>query len=136
MPQGALRKDVERLFGVITGRFHIALHLGRYRSVAQLNTTSRAVATLHNTVFEVRHNGFVARRRAAAAGVAIAGRADLVAHFSCPLDGQEPAQAPVDSPTVQGGSGWPAQEAPLAVPNGDGTPLPLTMDPGGAGESV
>lgn len=134
--QGALRKDVEHLFGVITGRFHIALHLGRYRSVPQLNTTSRSVATLHNMVVEVRHKGFDARRRTAAAGVVIAERADLVAHVSCTLDGQEPAQAPVNSLTVEGGSGWPAQEAPLAVTSGDGTPFPLTMDPGGAGESV
>ena len=37
--QGAIRKDVERLFGILTKRFHIALHPGRYRSVKQLVTT-------------------------------------------------------------------------------------------------
>lgn len=65
--QEALRKDVERLLGVLTGRFHIALHPGRYRSIAQLNTTTRAVAILHNMIVEVRRDGYLGRRRAAAA---------------------------------------------------------------------
>eukprot|EP00170_Pyropia_yezoensis_P007371 contig_30185_g7393 len=50
--QEALRKDVERLFGVLTGRFHIALHPGRYRSIAQLDPTSRAVAIIPNMIVE------------------------------------------------------------------------------------
>jgi len=37
--QQATRKDVERLFGVLKKRFHIALHRGRYRPVKQLITT-------------------------------------------------------------------------------------------------
>ena len=41
--QQATRKDVERLLGVLTKRFHIALHPGRYRPVKQsINTVSPA----------------------------------------------------------------------------------------------
>lgn len=51
-PQEAVRKDVERLFAVVTSRFHIALHPARYRTVEQLNTTSKAIAILHNMIVE------------------------------------------------------------------------------------
>jgi len=45
--QEAIRKDVERLFGVLMKRFHVALHPGRYRSVSQLVTTySRSTKNL------------------------------------------------------------------------------------------
>jgi len=37
--QEAIRKDVERLFGVLWNRFHVALHPGRYHSVSKLVTT-------------------------------------------------------------------------------------------------
>jgi len=36
--QEALRKDVERLHGVLTARFHIFLHPGRFGSVEQMTT--------------------------------------------------------------------------------------------------
>jgi len=45
--QAAIRKDLERLFGVLTKRFHIALHPGPYRSMKQLLTTYKAVCSLH-----------------------------------------------------------------------------------------
>lgn len=61
--QEAMRKDVERLFGVLTRRFHIAMHPARYRSVEQLNTTARAVAILHNMTVEHRREGFIGRQR-------------------------------------------------------------------------
>jgi len=66
--QEALRKDVERLFGVLMKRFHVALHPGRYRSVAQLVTTFKAICILHNMCVERRRDSFVSRRRRAAGG--------------------------------------------------------------------
>jgi len=36
--QEALRKDVERLYAVLTARFHVALHPARYASMAQMAT--------------------------------------------------------------------------------------------------
>lgn len=65
--QEALRKDVEHLFGVLTDRFRIALHPGRYPSIAQHDTTSLAVAILHDMIVEVRRDGYLGSRRAAAA---------------------------------------------------------------------
>jgi len=50
--QEALRKDVERLYAVLTARFHVALHPARYASVAQMVTVTKAVASLHNMVTE------------------------------------------------------------------------------------
>jgi len=52
--QEAIRKDVERLFGVLMKRFHVALHPGRYRSVSQLVTTCKAICILHNMCVESR----------------------------------------------------------------------------------
>ena len=63
--QEAIRKDVERLFGVLTKRFHIALHPGRYRSVKQLITTYKAVSSLHNMFVESRRDGILSHRRGA-----------------------------------------------------------------------
>ena len=40
--QEAIRKDTERLFGVLMKRFHVALHPGRYHSVSQRVTTYKA----------------------------------------------------------------------------------------------
>ena len=61
--QEAIRKDVERLFGVLTKRFHIALHPGRCRSVKQLIMTYKAVCILHNMCVEARRGTFLSRRR-------------------------------------------------------------------------
>jgi len=63
--QEVIRKDFERLFGVLTKRFHIALHPGRYRSVKQLITTYKAVSTLHNMFVESRRDGILSHRRGA-----------------------------------------------------------------------
>jgi len=46
--QEAIRKDMERLFGVLLKRFHVALHPGRYHSVSQLVTKYKAICILHN----------------------------------------------------------------------------------------
>ena len=66
--QEAIRKDVERLFGVLMKRFHVALHPGRYRSVSQLVTTYKAICILHNMCVESRRSTFLSRRRRAAGG--------------------------------------------------------------------
>jgi len=66
--QDAIRKDVERLFGVLMKRFHISLHPGRYRSVSQLVTTYKAICTLHNMCVERRRSSFLIRRRRAENG--------------------------------------------------------------------
>jgi len=52
--QEAIRKDVERLFGYLMKRFHVALHPGRYHSVSQLVTLYKAVCILHNMCVESR----------------------------------------------------------------------------------
>jgi len=49
-------------------RFHVALLPGRYRSVAQLVTTLRAICVLHNMCMKRRRDSFVSRRRRAARG--------------------------------------------------------------------
>lgn len=84
--QGAVRKDVERLFAVVIARFHVALHPGRYRSAVTLTTTSQAVAILHNIVVEQRRGGLTGRLRMASTDALrmlgdapCAGRADSAA---------------------------------------------------------
>ena len=66
--QEAIRKDVERLFGVLMKRFHVALHPERYRSVSQLVTTYKAICILHSMCVESRLRTFLSRRRRAAGG--------------------------------------------------------------------
>jgi len=62
--QEAVRKDVERLFGVLTQRFHIALHPGRYRSVKMV-LTFKEICTLQDMCVESRREGFLSRRKRA-----------------------------------------------------------------------
>jgi len=71
--QETLRKDVERLYAVLTSRFHVALHPARYASVAQMVTFTEAVAILHNMVTEKRRDGYVSRTRMAAGSPAAGG---------------------------------------------------------------
>jgi len=66
--QEAIRKDVERLFGVLKKRFHVALHPGRYRSVSQLVTTYRAICILQNMCVERHRSTVLSRRRREAGG--------------------------------------------------------------------
>jgi len=55
--QEALRKDVERLYAVLTARFHVALYPVKYSTVKQMVTVTKAVAILHNMVTEKRRDG-------------------------------------------------------------------------------
>jgi len=55
--QEALRKDFERLYGVLTARFHILLHPGRFGSVEHMMLAGKAAAILHNMVVEQRRCG-------------------------------------------------------------------------------
>lgn len=73
--QEGLRKDVERLFGVLTSRFRVAMHPALYRSAELLTSTSRAVAIIHIMVVEQRREQYIGRRRAAAAATEDASRA-------------------------------------------------------------
>jgi len=61
--QEAVRKDVERLFGVLQKRHHVALHPGRYRSIKQLILTYKAVCILHNMCVEHRRENLLSRSR-------------------------------------------------------------------------
>jgi len=63
--QEAIRKDLERLFGVLMKRFHVALHPGRYHSVSQLVTTYKAIFILRIMCVESRRSNFLSRRRRA-----------------------------------------------------------------------
>jgi len=66
--QEAIRKDVERLFGVLMKRFQVTLHPGRYRSVSQLETTYKAICILHNMCVESRRSNLWSGRRRATGG--------------------------------------------------------------------
>jgi len=58
-----VRKDLERLFGILTQRFHVVLHPGRYQSVKMLVLTFKAICILHKMCVESRREGFLSRRR-------------------------------------------------------------------------
>jgi len=66
--QKAIQKDVERLFGVLMRRFHVALLHKRYRSVSQLVTTYKAICILHKRCVESRRCNVLSRRRRAVGG--------------------------------------------------------------------
>ena len=101
--QEAVRKDVERLFGVLTQRFHIALHPGRYRSVKMLVLTFKAICILHNMCVESRREGFLSRRRRAE-GPNGGGGADAV-DGDDEGSGSEDSNGPDGGPAGGGGSG-------------------------------
>jgi len=61
--QEAIRKDMERLFGVLMQRSHIALHPGWYWSVSQLVTTYKAISISHNMCVKTRRCSFLSGRR-------------------------------------------------------------------------
>ena len=71
--QEALRKDVERLYAVLSARYHIALHPARHVTVKTMVTVAKAVAILQNMVTEKRRDGYVSRTRMAAAAQLAAG---------------------------------------------------------------
>ena len=92
--QKAVRKDVERLFGVLTQHFHIALHPGRYRSVKMLILTFKAICILHNMCVESRREGFLSRHRRAE------GACRITRPSPRPLAGPEVVGAPDDANDV------------------------------------
>lgn len=59
----ALRRDVERLYAILTSRFQIALRPTRSIHVSTLVRTAKAIAILHNMITEQRRNGYVSRSR-------------------------------------------------------------------------
>lgn len=76
--QEAIRKHVERLYGVITARFQILERPARFYSVHRIVRTSKALAILHNMVVIERRGDYISRRRLGAAyGVPGAAAASL-----------------------------------------------------------
>lgn len=72
--QEAVRKDAERLYAVLTARFHVALHPARMGTVPQITTVAKAVCILHNMVTEMRRDGYFSRTRTGyGAGAAVSG---------------------------------------------------------------
>lgn len=70
-PQKALRKELERLYAVLTNRFNISLYPARFSNVQRIINTGKAIAIHRNMVMIHRRDGFISRRRqAAAAGLA------------------------------------------------------------------
>jgi len=64
----ALRKDVERLFGILTARFHVMLHPFRMWTVPRMVLKTQTVAILHNMVVEARRDSFFSRSRSTLCG--------------------------------------------------------------------
>jgi len=73
--QEAMRKDVERLYGVLTARFHMLLRPSRFTSVVQMIKAVKAMSILHNMVVLERRGDFIGNRRIAAAAAARGGHA-------------------------------------------------------------
>ena len=57
--QEAPRKDVERLYAVLTARFHVALYPEKYSTVEEMIAVTKAVAIRHNMVTEKRRDEYV-----------------------------------------------------------------------------
>ena len=57
--QETLRKDVERILGILTARFQIMLHPCRMCTVSRLVLTTQTVVILHNMVVEARRDSFL-----------------------------------------------------------------------------
>eukprot|EP00170_Pyropia_yezoensis_P006476 contig_26434_g6497 len=55
--QEAIRKDAERLYGVLNSRFHVAPHRARYATITAVIEVAKAIAILHNMVTEIRRGG-------------------------------------------------------------------------------
>jgi len=121
--QEAIRNDVERLFGVLTKRFHIALHPGRSRSVKQLILTYKAVCILHNMCVEARRDTFLSRRRHARGnngGGSAGGEGDGPAGEAAAAAGGDGA---LDGGSGDGGAAAAGEAAPGGgIGNGGGLP--------------
>jgi len=71
--QEAVRKDVERLYGVLTSRFHMLLRPSRFTTVPQMIQAVKAMAILHNMIVLERRGDFLGTRRMSAAAAARSG---------------------------------------------------------------
>jgi len=61
--QQAVSEDVERLYSVMTSRFHVALRPARAFHMANIAPAARAVESMHDMITVLRRNGYVSRRR-------------------------------------------------------------------------
>jgi len=68
--QEAVRKDLERLYGVLTSRFHMLLRPSRFTTVPQMIKAVKAMAILHNMIVSERRGYFLCNRRVSAAAMA------------------------------------------------------------------
>jgi len=71
--QEAVRKDVERLYGVLTSRFHMLLRPSRFTTVPQMIKAVKAMAILHNMIVLERRGHFLGNRRVSDAAAARSG---------------------------------------------------------------
>jgi len=125
---------VERLYAVLTARFHIALHPARHVTVESMVTVAKAVAILHNMVTEKRRDGYVSRTQMAAAAQAEAGGSGGGAEGSWNGAAETPAAAggaagvPDSDGAGRGGGGGTG-----LIPDGGGPAAGVGAAGGGAG---
>jgi len=100
--QEALRKDFERLFRILTARFHIMLHPCRYWSVPRMVLTTQTVAILHNMVVECRRDGFVSLSRSLVCGGVGSGAVGAVAAGAAEADGADGEGGAADAGAAAG----------------------------------
>ena len=68
--QEAVRKDVERLYGILASRFHMLLRPSRFTTVPQMVKAVKAMAILHNNIVVHRRGDLLENRRISAAAAA------------------------------------------------------------------
>jgi len=100
--QEALRKDVERLFGILTARFHIILHPCRYWSVPRMVRDTQTVAILHNMIVECCRDGFVSRSRSLVYGGGGSGAVGAMAAGAAEADGADEEGGAADAGAAAG----------------------------------
>jgi len=137
--QEAIRKDVERLFGVLMKRFHVAMHPGRYHFVSQLLMTYQAICILNNMCVESRRSSFLNRRRRAAGsdggnnfgvgGDACGGSGGVDGQSGgAPAGGTAAAGAPAPGGGSTGGVGGGIAAAEALAPGGGVSGVAAAMD--------
>jgi len=74
--QEALRKDVERLYAILTSRFNVLMRPARCTTVEKLRKAAQAVTIMHNIMVRRDRHGYAGLQRGAAAST---GEGDTVA---------------------------------------------------------
>jgi len=63
--QEAVSEGVERLYALMTSRFHVALRPARTFHMANITPTARAVESMHDMITVLRRNSYVPHQRTA-----------------------------------------------------------------------